>query len=228
MNRGQIRDRLTFVLNANDGQTDAAFSNARLNQAIDFAYMNEVTDAQQEGSESWFKRVTQVTWPASQRDLEIPSALRAKRIIDIYDVTNNDTGYRFTIKNDPTLVWSGALFYVQDAQQAYWEDYKTLRYANEDGPSSALTLKFYHIALPADIEADEDIPDLIPEEFHELLVWSAAILLRQIADEAAPPAWISRWKDRQAAYHKHISTGRPDGNNEWFIGNTSPTTYYSA
>ena len=56
---------------------------------------------------------------------------------------------------------------------------------------------------------DEDVPDLIPSEHHDLVFWAAAIDLRNRADEMAPQSWLMERENLRMDFWKDISKNRP-------------------
>lgn len=59
------------------------------------------------------------------------------------------------------------------------------------------------------MSSDSDTPELIPAEYHELIVWSAACDLKSIGDEAAPAEWMQTRNEFRIDLWKYVSRGRP-------------------
>ena len=196
MNFTELQNRLAFVLNFNDTQTDSEYTTARLKQSLNYAYEREVIKAEEEGSKVWFKSTMKVTWPKSQLLLTPPEPLKQSNLIKIEDITNTNPGVRLSLSADGL------------AGDIHWADRNTLQWSTV-GPSSARSLRFHYYARATEMSEDEDIPELIPPQFHEMIVWSAAIFLRDIADESAPGAWQRRLQDWQIDFYKYLSRGRP-------------------
>jgi hypothetical protein len=90
----------------------------------------------------------------------------------------------------------------------YFLDRNTLRWGSE-GPDAERTLRLTYLAVAEALVEDEDEPQLISPEYHELLAYSAAIELRAFADEEIPSAWQKRYLQFQMEFWKAASRGRP-------------------
>lgn len=202
MNVGELLDELGFVLNFNDGQTDQDFTNARLLRLLQRGYERAVKRAKQEGVIEWFKSATDITWPASQALLTLPGIVKQKQVQEVRDVTDDTVGYTFNILNSPHS------FYP------FWKTSSTLQWG-DTGPDSDRTLRFYFYASPEKLLEDFQEPLLIPDEFHELIIWEAACIARQVADETAPPAWIQERNEMRMDYFKFVSHGKIKINTPW-------------
>jgi hypothetical protein len=196
MDFGTLQNRLAFILNFNDGQTDQDFSAARLKQALNFAYNREIQRAVLEGSKRYWKRAVDISWPADQVTLPLPSTVKKKAIYRIQDVTDDSIGAAL-IFSDYGL--TGDVF---------WKDHNTLQWG-VSGPGSARTLRVFYVADTVDMVSDGDEPELMPEPFHEVILWSAACWLRTIADEAPPQAWLMQLNELRMDLWKYVSMGRP-------------------
>lgn len=197
MNRKELRDELAFVLNFNEDQPDQDFTAARLNKALQYAYEDEVRQAKLEGQLRWFKANTEFTWPASQTTLTLPPTLQRAGLIEFWDITSNDPGVPITIREN----W-------QQGGDLHWLNFDTLQWG-EDGPASATTLRVDFMAYPEKLLNDQQSPILIPIDYHHLIVWAAAVYLRDIADEAVPQRWDRKHREIQMDYWKFLSRGRP-------------------
>lgn len=196
MDFGTLRNRLAFVLNFNDGQTDQDFSSDRLKQALNHAYMREVEKAKQEGSRRFFLAQQEISWAAGAVTLVLPVGVKRKQLIRVMDVTNDAIG--------------GQLMFSESGLtgDVFWKDRETLQWGTQ-GPGAAKTLRVFYYAVPVDLVNDADEPELVPDQFHELLVWSAACWLRTIADEGAPNSWRAQLEELRYDFWKYISRGRP-------------------
>ena len=191
-----LQNQLAFALNFNDGQTDQDFTTARLKQALNLAYAREVYKAQQEGSKRYWKDYRDISWPASQVTLVLPASVARKNVIRIMDVTSSQLG--------------NVLLFSENGLHGdvFWLNKTTLQWG-VSGPGEAKTLRVFYIAAPVDMVDDSDEPTLVPDAFHELIVWSAACWCRTIADEEAPNAWLRAREDLQLDFWKYVSRGRP-------------------
>jgi hypothetical protein len=196
MDLAELKNRLSFVVDNNDGQVGQAFSTTRLTQAINWAYRQEVLKAQQEGSRKWFLTSTTIIWPTSQVQLVLPEVLKSAEIIRVSNITNSDLG--------SALIFDETGYFGN----AFWANRNTLQWGTS-GPSSDITLRFMYYAKPETLVTDDDIPELIPDQFHDLIVWAAAVLLLEIADQRAPEAWYSNRNETRMDLWKYMSRGRP-------------------
>lgn len=201
-----------FILNFNDGQADQDFSDIRLKQLLNLVYLDEVNKAKQEGLKRHFRAFKEETWAASAVTYTLPPTIAQAELISVVDVTDNSIGYPISFSEEGSI-------------GLFWKDHNTLQWGLT-GPSSARTLRFYYYAQPAELVAEDDVPELIPDAFHQLLAWAAAVYARTIADEAAPNMWSHKLEELRFDYWKYISRGRPisaDGGAgpataEWDVG----------
>jgi hypothetical protein len=193
MNRGTLRQELSFLLNAEENAADQAFNTSRLNKAIDQAYEREWERAKLHANGEFSKMYQDgLTWPASQLRLVLPESLASKTIIDIYDITSGEPGAVLISKSNYT-----------------WADRGTLQWVGTTGPGSAKSLRVYYEAVAEPLINDDAVPVLIPPQFHQLLVWSAGCQLRAGADERMPPDWVTERDDLRLDCYKHLSRGKP-------------------
>ena len=197
MNREQLRDEVAFLLNFNEDQADQDFTTAQLNRAIQYAYQDEVRQAKLEGQMRHFKKTTSVTWTASTPTLTVPSTLQGKALIALWDVTNADPGTRLIVRDNS-----------YEGGDVFWLDNSTLQWGS-DGPSSDTTVRFEYMAEPETLISDAEEPQLMPISHHWLIVWSAAIYLRTVADEGAPQAWLAKQREFRLGFWKWLSRGKP-------------------
>ena len=137
------------------------------------------------------------TWAASTATMTVPNVVNQTTFLWLEDVTDNDPGYELSIASDSL---SGA--------EIFWLDNRTLQWG-EDGPSVAKTLRFHYLARPVEMVNGNEIPDLVPEDFHELLVLSAGVYLRFKADEGAPETWRAALDEARLDFWKEVSIARP-------------------
>ena len=189
--------RTKLWLNFNDDQADLDYTEAQIKAGLNMAYSEEVSKAKAEGSQRWFSAVTEHTWSSGEVTYTVPAPLNRIAVRRIMDVTNDA---------EPG---SQVLFSETGAQgEVFWKDRNTLQWGST-GPGQDTTLRFIYVASPEELVNDIDVPELVPDEFHELLPLSAAILLRGMADESPPPWWVSKQDDYRLDYWKFVSRGRP-------------------
>ena len=192
-----LQDEVSDWINFTAGVAQQDFTTAQLKKAINAAYKREVAKARQEGGSNFFVKYNTATWTASASTLVVPNIVNQTTFLWLEDITDNDPGYELSI-SDNSL--SGS--------ELFWLDNRTLQWG-EDGPSVAKTLRFHYLARPVDMVGDSEIPDLIPEDFHELIVLSAGVYLRFKADEMAPAEWKGALNEARMDFWKEVSIGRP-------------------
>lgn len=196
MNFGELQNRLSFILNFNDGQVDEDFNLLRIQQALNYAYNREVQKAMLEGNREYWKACQNLVWPAGQITLALPAIIKKKALISIHDITSNEVGDQLYFDKEGLT------------GQVFFKDSSTLQWGTQ-GPGSSVTLRFYYLASPETMMADVDEPELIPDAFHEVIVWSAATWLKAIADDVVPDSWLQQLYDIRLDFWKYVSLGRP-------------------
>jgi len=199
VNREELRTDLEETLNASPAQAHQDFSEAKLNKALNRAYVREVEFAKLVGVKEFFIARKQFTWPVNQQRFEFPLWLRRAQSYKFMDITGGRPGRSLMGTATPV---DGLVYFF---------DEKTLQWGTT-GPGSARTIEVIYYGQAADMESDMEEPSIIPAGFHELLVWSAAIQLRLGSDEASPGGWSRAHEDLQAAYQLFVAKGRPRGN----------------
>jgi hypothetical protein len=198
-------------LNFNSSQADQDFTSSQIKNAVNRAYAREYGKARQEGSRRHFQATTELTWSGGELTLTLPDRLRGVQISKIADVTEDRTGsgYHLVVYDggDPptgTPAW--------DSQSingsVFWKDRNTMQWGN-NGPGEDKTLRFDFSPKADKMINDDDEPDLVPSEHHELIFYSAAIDLRTRADEMAPPSWLAEREELRMDFYKDVSRGRP-------------------
>lgn len=180
---GQLREKVGFILNFNEGQVDADFSAAQIDMAINESYLDEVSAAIEEGDSRWFHHTQELIWPQGQRTLTLPDNIAGKNIVNIKSP-------------DETKTLS-----LQDHNRLAWDRITP--------PSSTKTLTITYMPEPATLINDTDEPHLIPRRHRHLIAWAAAILLRQVADETSPKQWLIRQMTLRHRFWGDITRGRP-------------------
>jgi hypothetical protein len=214
MNRKQLREELAFLLNFTEGQADQDFAKARLNKLIDRAYNLEVERSKTGAVKAYFQGATaDFTWAASAQTLAVPSSLQAPSIIDVYDITSGEPGVPLVFGDD---AFSGG--------DLFWKDRETWQWTGVGGPGSALTLRGIYEQCAEDLRDDEAEPELIPAQFHYLIVWTAAALGRGGADDSIPSDWKEERREMRLDFYKHVSKARPKSRVNTIKMNSSDTS----
>jgi hypothetical protein len=190
-------DRTKLWLNFNDSQSDQDFTEAQILSAINMAYSEECSKAKQEGLRRWFRASTEFTWEADEVTYTLPSALNRISLFRLVDVTSDaEPGTQLLFSEEGS---HGDIFF---------KDRNTLRWGST-GPNEDKTIRAYYFAAAEELSEDTDVPELVPDEFHELIPLSAAILLRGMAEEIPPPWWLEKQREYRYEFWKFISRGRP-------------------
>lgn len=206
MDLGELRTEVSYLIGFKSGSPDqdftgpSAYTNQRIDSAINEAVRKEYRLAVSECSSDPFSRRLTFTWAASDQTRKLPSGITRDQIIALADTTSDVRGVE---------LWVGGRFSSADI---IWNDYQTLEWGRS-GPGSDRTITVDYIARPVKMSVETHRPDIFPEAHHDLLVWSAAVLLRKKADEAAPQAWLSEIKEQRAVMHKFLERENPIINN---------------
>ena len=197
----ELQDEVADLVGFTDGAvSNSGFSSAQIKKALNLRYKTETLLAQQEGRKVWFHKTQQFTWPSATTTLTLPSTVDQVNLIRFEDVTTHDPG-------DPL------------PGEVFWKDNRTLQWG-ATSPAQDTTIRATYFARPAEMVNDNDEPELIPPEHRMVLVWSAAIYLRQKADERAPGDWTLELNEARMNLWKALSRGRP------LSGNGGPGSYY--
>jgi len=202
MNLDALRTKVSFLVNFNTGQADQDFagttadSNRDVDFAINEAYRDEVEKGKQNGNRNYFLETRSFTWPAGEQTQPIPLDVLGKTIIAFRDDTQLTPG-PIAPKFDALVEGSG-LFIVNRRT-----------FGLQPAPGTARTFTILFLANAAEMKESDDEPELIQPQFHDLIVWSAAILLKQVADQRSPPEWLSKQLDYRNQWWKFLSLGSP-------------------
>lgn len=178
MTLSEMRDLLKFTIGFNDSQSDGPISDERSNQLLNAAAIREWIDCWQNGSKKHMLAYGEFTWSEGEDTFELPESLRDKMLYRFYDVTSGTgKGTRLQIP---------------------WETSNTLRWGSQ-GPSGDRTIRAFYVARPEKMVDDEDTVTVIPSDFHELFVWSAACHFKRVADGSVPNDFreeLQEWRMR--------------------------------
>jgi hypothetical protein len=216
MNLSELRSRVSWMVGFNEGQVDQDFrgpstnTNKRIDWSINESYKDEVNQACLYGSEEYFRQEYSFTWAADAATKEIPEDIQQKRLLYLRDDTDATIG--------PTIqVWDsrqdGSGIYI--IRKDLWGWYPA--------PSSAKTMTAVYTAEARDMTEATDKPFLMPDRYHELICWSAGIMLRTVADEdAAPRTWFMKRDELRNQFWKEVQRGSPTGMPPKRIRNNNP------
>lgn len=211
-NYSWILAKLKWALNFNEGQADQNFAgpttdpDRHYRDAINQAYKEEIEEAQIETSRAHWFRSMDITWPANQATFILPQTLVDKSVIIIRDVTDEQDGPELSIGDyaDESEIWR------LDSQTLQW---------GTDGPGQNTTMRFTYLAEAEELSQASQLPALIPARYIWLIVWSAALLLRAVAEDKSPIDWEKKRDDLREKFHKILSQGWPMRSNPPTIRN---------
>jgi len=212
-----LRKEVCRMLNIDVNAPDQAFSKedvnpwAEIDSALTEAYEQELEEAILETDSDWFFQGMAVTWPVSQRTLELPAELQGMEILRVDDETHDQPGIMLVISSRAE----------QYEPEISWADYKTLQWGFA-GPVETKTLKFFYLAHAPELNDPVQEPIWIPSQFRRLLVWTASIVLRKRVAEEAPQQWLQEQEAWRMRFHLSLSRGRPRDTNRPQIMNVEP------
>jgi hypothetical protein len=215
---GDMIRRLKWVVAFNEGQTDLEFAGPTedpdryFRDALNEAYVDEIDEVTQHGDPTWFYATTELTWPTNDLSLALPEGLRDRELIKIIDVTNSDVG---------TPLWFADW---EENAAHFWFDRRTMRWP-PNGPSSDRTLRVTYLEEASEMKGDEDEPFLVPAKYRHLLVWSAARILRTVADDEGPSSWKRKADEIRERFIKHMYSRGPSQTGAPGIRNIDPDYY---
>tara|TARA_Y100000034_G_C6702511_1_gene309907 strand:- start:19 stop:666 length:648 start_codon:yes stop_codon:yes gene_type:complete len=192
----ELQTETKELLNFNASQTDQDFTLKQVKNAINRAYRREYVRGRQEGTRRFFITTKSVEWASSAATLELPLTLQGAQIVRVVDITGGTPGTELLFSDFGNV---GDLF---------WLNRNTIQWGT-NGPGSAKTIQFDYFPKAGKMVQDDDEPDLMPEEHRELIFYSAAIDLRNRADEMAPQAWLMERENLRMDFWKDISKNRP-------------------
>lgn len=209
----EILDNVETWLNTDTALPHQDFTRAKLLTLLNMAYRQAFKYAMIHSPKEWQQGSVDITWPASQAELELPVGLQSKNILDIRNITSDSVGYQVAVAHGPNY------------HDVFFKDYKTLQYRT-DGWTTAQTLRVTYRIEPERLELESQEPTLIPPYHRDLLVLGTAILARQQVDEGSPPAWQKTYDEYLLAYTKLMSRGRPEARVPGIMI-TTPSVYYA-
>jgi hypothetical protein len=196
MNFSELKSETSELLNFNTGQTDQDFTASQIAKAVNRAYRREYVRARQEGVRRFFLATTDMVWPASTATVPLPGRLVGAQLLRVMDITGGLPGSEVIFSDDSTT------------GDMSWADRNSLQMGTT-GPGAEKTFRFTFFPSAEKLINDDDVPGLISEEHHELIFYSAAIDMRNRADEIAPQSWMYERESLRQDYWKDVSRNRP-------------------
>lgn len=190
MTRKELEDFTRLILLPNSRQsTNGTFITSDLTAAVQRAYEREWIKFRAVATKSQCVMSTTFTWPAGEVAFQVPRILQNRRVHSLFDITDNPTGIGLR-----TVV--------------YFEDLtKLMRWPSTvgtpgTGPFRDTLFRALFFPNVETLDSPDQSPELIPPDHHQLLGWSAAVELVEIAngDSSAPATWRDRLTDLQTDY----------------------------
>ncbi len=203
------------MLNFTENAVDSDFTTAQVKAAINRGYDREIRAAKLRSNQDYFRSTLEFTWPSGDLDFSLTSQMRKTEWLRLEDVTDSVRGLTLEIAKSSV------------EGNIYMPDRNTLRWGTE-GPQSERTIRLTYLAAAETLIEDEDEPQLISPEYHELLAYSAAVELRAFADEEIPSAWQKRYLQFQMEFQKVVTRGRPHIGGDVTVINRHPDDYQGA
>ncbi len=172
----QIKDFSKVILDFTN-QPDQVFVNQFM-AVLNYVYTWEVANFTNAVEPAFRKRYYDITWPSGQVTYSVPAVLRNSQLLGVYNITANNTiGPKQVIGRD------------SDEATIFFLDGNTLQWA-KDGPSSDQVLRFEYFPAAETLLLDTDIPALIPPQYHYLLSWRVAAVMKTMRSGMVPQAWL--------------------------------------
>lgn len=202
MDLGTLREKINRLVGFKSGSPDQNFTGPSCYQdkwvdsAINEAVQDEYVKAVNECGIDIFSRRDSFVWIGRDHARQLPAGVTREQLIALADTTADVRGIE---------IWVGGRFSQADI---VWRDYRTLEWGRS-GPGSDRTITMDYIARPRILADEAHRPDILPEQFHSVLVWAAAIILREQADEAAPRTWERRLLSKRLDMWKFLEKDSP-------------------
>lgn len=201
------RKQTAIIVNFSNGAASQDFSGDTTNAEWDKvdAALNEAGRVERhmallEGGTEPFKRTLQKTWGDDDVTFTLPESISRESISSIYDVTDATDGYPLFVSGR----WSGHTIFFKDSKTLQW---------GTSGPGRDTTLEFTYHMHPNVLLHPTDEAEWLPYEHRDLLNWSAACIMRDIADEAIPASWSRRLDEYRSLFHLTLARGVPAESN---------------
>lgn len=198
-----LLDTLKFVVsydnqgNAQDFVGPRNDPNKYFREALNEAYKQEVEEAQEQVGEDAFLTYEDVTWPANSVTFEFPRAIVDKQWMTARDITDASDGPELDIGDVPE-------------HYEIWQVKRGIYQWGTTGAPRTTTIRIFYLREAEELVSDAQEPELIPSRFRWLIVWSAALILRLVSDDAAgpPPKWEKQQTMLRERFIKAASRGR--------------------
>lgn len=189
-NLAWLIDQTQHILDSNPLQADVDFNRNRIVWALNEASAEELNIARSEANPLFFLRRYEFTWPSGEAHYAIENT--PLEYAEVYRYLRLDGSEKRATYID---------FEYRDAKTLWWRDYQ--------GPNSDTEIRALYWPPANFLKDDEDEPDWIAPNYRWLLPWSAACILRTIAEDNAPAYFERRRDSYRFAWHKSVEA-RPE------------------
>ena len=193
--------KLKWVVNFNEGQVDQNYrgpstqTDKHFLDALNESYKTVVRKARETRANAW-TRTHDVTWLSDDVTFTLPVVLQNRPVRLVCDVTDGIDGPSVDIGD------------YQDRCEVFRKEENVLQWGTE-GPGRDTTLRFWYLAAAEKLLKNDQVPELVPEEYAMLLVYRAALELRMVSENRVPRVWQEKVDEMGEEFHKQVSRGWP-------------------
>lgn len=174
MNVGQIREAVKRRLNMNASQLDDSIDPAGWLDFINEAYSDTWKLVRNTAPRECTVESVDFTWPAGANTYTLPTELKNATIYQIIQV--NAQG-----------VPCGSFW-------GFFEKRNVLRLP-PGSPVGGLTFRIYFIPEAEELTGDTSVPQLIPPQHHDVIMWECLNTVKALFDKEVPERWESTLED---------------------------------
>lgn len=186
MTLGELRTRCKLFLNVNDSQLDDSISVNSWAAIIQQAYADVWGRMRGQVSRASILVSTDLTWPAGQQTMTLPTNLWDAVIYDIWQLDGS---------GNPLIQFN-----------AFFETRNVLRNPSISWNAAGYQLRVYYIPEVEALTSDSSTPRLIPLQYHSVIVWEALRIVKMLYDKEIPPSWEKKMEEIEYVMVKEQST----------------------
>lgn len=186
MTLGQMRALCKLYLNVNASQLNDDITDAQWNAFIQQAYNDVWMRVRTQVSRATLLSSTDLTWPAGQQTMTLPTNLQNALIYDIWRIDGN---------GNPLCQF-----------QAFFETRNVLRNPTIFFNAAGWQIRLYFVPEIEQLTNDEAIPNLIPPQYHSVLVWETLLVVKALYDKEIPASWEKKRDEVDFSLIKEQST----------------------
>lgn len=185
MTRTEMVDLLKLFLNVNNSQLDDSISETQWAAFIQRAYSTVWQRIRGQVSRATLLVSQDIQWPAGQPTFTLPVNLQNAVIYDIWTLDGS---------GNPLCQFNG-----------FFETRNVLRVGSVSWALSGYNLRYYYIPEAETLGAN-DVPALIPPQYHETIVWEALRVVKMLFDKEIPGNWQEKQEEIEFTLVKEQST----------------------